>query len=50
MLLLLRTMTGYVSLYSKMTLVLRSETLSEYDAAHAIHLPRYDAVGSATVV
>lgn len=43
-------MTGYVSLYRKMSLVLRSEGLSEYDAAHGIHLPHYEEVGAATAV
>jgi hypothetical protein len=43
-------MTDHVSLYRKVSLVLRSERLSEYDAAHEIHLPHYDEVGAATAV
>ena len=43
-------MTGHISLYRKMSLVLRSEGLSEYDAAHGIHLPHYEEVGAATAV
>jgi hypothetical protein len=46
---LLCTMTGYVPLYRKCHLSC-DRKLSEYDAVHAIHLPRYGEMDAATAV